>query len=90
LLSKNVKNKVNKTIMLPVVLYGSKTLSFALREECRLRVFDNRMLRRILGPNRVKVTGDYRRLHQKKTEMGGACSMYLGEYRYVHGFSGET
>ena len=42
--------KINKTIILPVVLYGCETWSLALSEECRLRVFGNRILRRIFGP----------------------------------------
>ena len=47
LLSKNLKIKIYKTIILPVVLYGCETWSLTLREECRLRVFENRILRRI-------------------------------------------
>jgi hypothetical protein len=50
LLSKNVKIKIHKTIILPVVLYGCETWSLTLREECMLRVFENRVLRRIFGP----------------------------------------
>ena len=52
LLSKNLKIKIFKTIVLPVVLYGCETWSLTLREECRLRVFENRILRRIFGPKR--------------------------------------
>jgi hypothetical protein len=52
ILSKNVKIKIYKTIILPVVLYGCETWYFILREECRLRVFENRILRRIFGPKR--------------------------------------
>ena len=52
LLSKNLKIKLYKTIILPVVLYGCETWSLKLREECRLRVFENRILRRIFGPKR--------------------------------------
>jgi hypothetical protein len=56
LLSGNVKVKMYKTIILPVVLYGCETWSLALREECRLRVFGNGVLRRMFGPkmNEVK------------------------------------
>ena len=50
LLSKNLKIKIYRTIILPVVLYWCKTWSFTLREERRLRVFENRVLRRIFGP----------------------------------------
>jgi hypothetical protein len=66
LLSKNVKIKIYRTIILPVVLYGCETWSLILREECRLRVFENRVLRRIFGPKRDKVTGKWRRLHNKE------------------------
>jgi hypothetical protein len=52
LLSKNVKIKIYRTIMLPVVLYGCESWSLTLREECRLRVFENKVLRRISGPKR--------------------------------------
>ena len=52
LLSKNLKIKIYKTIILPVVLNGCETWSLTLREESRLRVFENRILRRIFGPKR--------------------------------------
>jgi len=52
LLSKNLKTKIFKTIILPVVLYGCETLSLTLREERKLRVFENKVLRRIFGPRR--------------------------------------
>ena len=54
--------KIYRTIILPVVLYGCETWSLTLREERRLRVFKNKVLRRIFGPRRVEVTGDWRRL----------------------------
>jgi hypothetical protein len=53
-------------IILPVVLYRSESWSLALREECRLRIFENKVLRRIFGPKRDEVTGDWRRLHNKE------------------------
>jgi len=56
LLSKNTKIKIYGAISLPLVLYGCGTWSFTLREECRLRVFENRVLRRIFGPTKDKVT----------------------------------
>jgi hypothetical protein len=56
LLSRNVKIKIYKTIILPVVLYGCETWSLTLREEHKLRVFENRVLRRIFGPMRDEVT----------------------------------
>ena len=52
LLSKNLKIKIYRTIILPVALHGCKTWSHTLREECRLRMFENRVLRRIFGPRR--------------------------------------
>jgi hypothetical protein len=52
--------------MMPVVLYGCEGWSLTLREECRLRVFENKVLRRILGPKRVDVTGEWRRLHNEE------------------------
>jgi hypothetical protein len=58
LLSKNLKIRTHKTIILPVVLYGCETWSLALREEYRLRVFENRVLRKIFGPKRDEVTGE--------------------------------
>jgi len=58
LLFKNLKNKVHRKIILLVVLYGCETWSLTLREECRLRVFENRALRRIFGPRRDEVTGE--------------------------------
>jgi hypothetical protein len=66
LLSRNVKVKIYKTIILPVVLYGCETWSLTLREEHRLRVFDNRVLRRIFGPKRDEVTGEWRKLHNEE------------------------
>jgi hypothetical protein len=59
-LSRNVNVKIYKTIILPVVLYGCETLSLTLREEHTLRVFENRVLRRIrvFGPKRDEVTGN--------------------------------
>jgi hypothetical protein len=49
-----------------VVLYGCETWSLTLREKCRLRVFENRVLRRIFGPKRDEVTGEWRRLHNEE------------------------
>jgi sorting nexin-29 len=66
LLSRNVKVKIYKTIMLPVVLYGCETWSLTLREEHGLRVFENRVLRGIFGPKRDEVTGEGRKLHNEE------------------------
>jgi hypothetical protein len=77
-----------------------------LREECRLRVFENKVLRSIFGPKRDEVTGEWGRLHNgelyalysspntirviKKSERDRACSTYGGKERCIEGFSGET
>jgi hypothetical protein len=66
LLSRNVNIKIYKTITLRVVLYGCETLSLTLREEHRLRVFENRVLRRIFGPKRDEVTGGWRKMHNEE------------------------
>jgi hypothetical protein len=63
LLSRNVKVKIYKTIILPVVLYGCETWSITLREEHRLWEFENRVLRRMFGPGSDEVTGEWRKLH---------------------------
>jgi hypothetical protein len=63
LLSKHTKIRVYRTIILPVVLYDCETWSLTLREEQRLRVFENRVLWRIFGPKRDETTGEWRRLH---------------------------
>src|SRR5215510_9571400 len=66
LLSKNLKIKIYRTIILPVVLYGCETWSLTLKEEHRLRVFENRVLRRVFGPKRDEVTGEWRKLHNEE------------------------
>jgi len=66
LLPKNLKIKIYTTITLPIVLYGCETWSLTLREERKLRVFENRVLRRIFVPTREKVTGEWRKLHNKE------------------------
>jgi hypothetical protein len=66
LLSRNVKIKIYKIIILPVVLYGCETWSLTLREEHRSRVFENRVLRRIFGPKSDEVTGGWRKLHNEE------------------------
>jgi hypothetical protein len=64
--ARNVKVKIQKTIILPVVLYGCETWSLTLREQHRLRVFENRVLRRIFGPKRAEVTGEWRKLNNEE------------------------
>ena len=66
LLSKKLKIKIYRTIILPVLLYGCETWSLTLREEQRLRVFENRVLRRVFGPKRDEVTGEWRKLHNEE------------------------
>jgi len=66
LLSRNTKIKIYRTIILPVVLYGCETLSVTWREELRLKVFENRVLRRIFGPKRDEVAGEWRKLHNEE------------------------
>ena len=90
LLSKNLKIKIYRTVILPAVLYGCETWSLTLWEERKLRVFENRMLRKIFGPRRDEVTGEWRRLHNEElndlysspnimrviNEMGWPCGAY--------------
>jgi hypothetical protein len=93
LLYKNVKNKIYRTIILPVVLYGCETWSLTLREEHRLCVFEKRVLRRLFGPKRDEVTGKWRKLGAERpgtpyqycaggkietNEMVRACGAYGG------------
>ena len=73
LLCKNLKIKIYRTIILPVVLYGCETWLPTLKEECRLRVFENRVLRRVFGPKRDKVTGEWRKLNNE--ELSGLYSL---------------
>jgi hypothetical protein len=63
LLSRNLKVKIYETIILPVILYGCETWSLTSREEHRLGVFENRVLRRLSGPKWNEVTGEWRKLH---------------------------
>jgi hypothetical protein len=65
LLSKNTKMKICRTIILPVV-YGCETWSLTLREEPRLRMFENRVLWRICGPKRDEVTREWRKIHNEE------------------------
>jgi len=66
LLYKNLKIKIYRIVILPVVLYGCETWSLTLREERKLKVFENMVLRRIFGPRRDEVTGEWRRLHNEE------------------------
>jgi hypothetical protein len=71
LLSKNIKIRIYRTIILPVVLYGCETWFLTLREEHRLRVFENRLLRTIFGPERDEVMGGWRKQHNEEL-----CNMF--------------
>jgi hypothetical protein len=102
LLSRNVKVKIYKPIILPVVLYGCETWSLTLREEHRLRVLENRVLRGIFGPKRDEVTGEWRKLHTeehhnlysspdiirkvKVNEVGRACGTHGRGEKSLQGF----
>jgi hypothetical protein len=106
LLSRNVKVKIKKNTILPVVLYGCETWSLTLREVQKLRVFENRVLRRIFGPKRDEVTGEWSKLHNeelhnmysspdiirqvKANKVGEACSTHERGEKSVHGFGGKA
>jgi hypothetical protein len=66
LLSTNLKIRIYKMIILPVVLYGRETWSLILREEHRLRVFENKVLRRIFGPKRDEMTVEWKEMHNEE------------------------
>jgi len=66
LLSKNIKINIYRTIILLVVLYGFETWSLTLRKERRLKVFENRVLRRVFGTKSDEVTGEWRKLHNEE------------------------
>ena len=61
-----MKIKIHRTKMLPLVLHGCETWSLTLRKERRLRVFENRVLRKMFGPKRDEVTGEWRKLHNEE------------------------
>jgi hypothetical protein len=81
LLSRNLKVKIYQTIILPFVLYGCETWSLTLREENRLRVFENRVLRRIFGPKRDEVTGEWRKLHNEELHILYSSSDIMGQIK---------
>jgi hypothetical protein len=104
LLSKNTKIKTYKTLKSPVVLYGCETWSLKLREERRLRVSENRVLR-IFGPKWDEVTGEWRKLHNeelndltqivrviisRRMRWAGHVARIKGDERCIQGFVGET
>ena len=65
---KGLKIKIYRNIILPVVLYWRETWSLTLSEERTLRVFENRVLRRIFGLKRDEVTGEWRKLHNDEPD----------------------
>jgi hypothetical protein len=77
-LSTNVKVKIYKTIILPVVLYWCEAWSLTLREEHRLRVFENRVLKIIFGPKRDEVMGEWRKLHSEELHICTHPQILLG------------
>jgi hypothetical protein len=102
LLSKNLKIRIYKTIILPLVLYGCETWSLTLREEYRLRVFENRVLRKIFGPKGDDLTGNWRKLHNEELrdsynwnnqveedEMSDSCSKNGGDEELVYVIGGK-
>ena len=106
LLSKNIKVQIYGTIILPFVLYGCDTWSPTVSEEHRLRMFRNRVLRKVFGPTRGEVMGWWGIWHNetllwsvlikyvgdeiKKNEMGRACSTYGEEERCIQDLGGEA
>jgi hypothetical protein len=104
LLSKNIQTTIYRTIILPIILYGFDTWSLTLREERWLRVFENRVLRRIFGPEREAVIGEWRKVHNEELNdqysspniihmtksMGRACSGCGGKGEAYTGYGGET
>ena len=99
LFTKNIQLTTYRTVILPDVLYGCETWSIALREEHKLRVFENRELRRIIGLKREEVTGEWRRWRSedlndlyspnitraiKPRRKGGRVMLHLRWKREVH------
>ena len=73
-----MKFKRNRTIILPALLYGCETWSLTLREGLRLRVFENRMLRRIFGPKLDGEAGKWRKLHNEELNLLKPNDAYIG------------
>jgi hypothetical protein len=83
LLSRNINITIYKTIILLVVLYGRETWSLTLREEHRLRMFENKVLRRIFGLRRDEVTRDWRKLHNEVGKPEGKRPLGRPRRRWV-------
>ena len=88
----NVKIKTYRITAVASVLYGCETWSLALREEYRLRVFENRALRKTFLHKTKEITGDWRKLYSVEllSDLGRACITYVGEERCIQGFAGEA
>jgi hypothetical protein len=98
--------KINRNIILPVVLHGCETWLLTLREERRLRVFENRVLGKIFGPKKDEVTAEWRKLHNEelndlhsspniirvimKKEMGKAWRTHGRQEMHIRDFGGGT
>ena len=78
LLSKNTKIKIYRTIILPVVLFGCSTWSITMRDEHRLREFENRVLRKIFGPKRDEVTGEWKKPQMRSLIIATPQKILLG------------
>jgi hypothetical protein len=76
LLFKNIKITIYRTIILPVALYGCEAWSLTLRGECRLRVFENWVLRRIFEPKRDEVTVEWRKYIMRSLMISAPCSIW--------------
>jgi len=74
----NLKIKIYRNIILPVFLYGCETWSLTLREERRPRMFENRMLRRVFGPKRDEVTGEWRKYIMRSLVISTPYSILCG------------
>ena len=88
----NVKIKTYRIAAVASVLYGCETWSLALREEHRLRVFENRALRKIFLHKTNEIKGDWRKLYRVEilNNLGKACVTYVGEVRCIQSFAGEA
>jgi len=86
MLSKNLKIKIYRNIILPVVLYGCEISSLILWEEKMLRVFENMVLKTIFGPRRDEVTGEWRRLHNEEDIRYAYDDMRYGYDDLRHGY----
>ena len=66
MISRKLKLKIYRTVILPVILHGCESWSTTLADEQKLRVFENKVLRKIYGPKRDEMTGEWRRLHNEE------------------------